>query len=114
MSYERGDVVLVSFPNADLVTFKRRPALIVQDHLVSTGLSQFIFALISSNLSRRGPTRVRIDAATKPGRTMGLLTDSVVVTDNLATVSVSALIKTIGKCPVMDQIDDALRATLRL
>ncbi|MFB2894590.1 type II toxin-antitoxin system PemK/MazF family toxin [Aerosakkonemataceae cyanobacterium BLCC-F50] len=30
MSYNRGDVVLVLFPNSDLRTAKRRPALVVQ------------------------------------------------------------------------------------
>lgn len=30
MTYNRGDVVLVLFPNSDLRTAKRRPALVVQ------------------------------------------------------------------------------------
>lgn len=29
-TYQRGDVILVLFPNSDLRTAKRRPALIVQ------------------------------------------------------------------------------------
>jgi len=35
---KRGDVVLVWFPNSDLKTLKRRPALIVQADDLKTGL----------------------------------------------------------------------------
>jgi mRNA interferase MazF len=114
VSLVRGEVVLVSFPNSDLTTFKKRPALVVQDNSVYTGLSQLILALITSNLSRMGATRVRVDAATTDGRVMGLVTDSVIVTDNLATVSTRAILKSIGKCKVMDQVDKARKTTLGL
>ena len=30
MPYSRGDIVLVLYPNSDLVTAKKRPALVVQ------------------------------------------------------------------------------------
>lgn len=110
----RGDVVLVSFPDSNLVTFKLRPALIIQDTSVSTGIAQVIIALITSNLARTGPTRVRINCQSSAGKTMGLLTDSVVVTDNVATVWESAIRRTIGQCPVMPKVDAALRLTLKL
>ena len=56
---ERGDVVLVLFPNSDLVTFKRRPALVVQANNLDTGLPQTVIAMITSNVARRGhPSRV--------------------------------------------------------
>jgi len=46
MKTRRGDVVLVLFPNSDLRTAKRRPALVIQrDHLAS-GLNQTIVAMI--------------------------------------------------------------------
>ncbi|MBE9095837.1 type II toxin-antitoxin system PemK/MazF family toxin [Tychonema sp. LEGE 07203] len=54
MSYNRGDVVLVLFPNADLRTAKRRPVLIVQANNLGTGLRQTITAMITSNLARAG------------------------------------------------------------
>ena len=50
----RGDVVLVWFPNSDLKTFKRRPALVVQADGLNTGLPQVVAAMITSNLARRG------------------------------------------------------------
>ena len=59
MKTRRGDVVLVLFPNSDLRTAKRRPALVLQRDGLNNGLTQTIVAMISSNLSRRGhPSRV--------------------------------------------------------
>jgi len=49
----RGDIVLVLFPNSDLITFKQRPALVVQADNLSTHLPQVIIAMITSNLTRR-------------------------------------------------------------
>lgn len=86
MTFERGDVLLVRFPNSDLTTFKKRPVLVVQADRLDTGLSQRIVASITSNLARTGSTRVVIRRLSPEGRAMGLLTDSVVMTDNLATI----------------------------
>ncbi|MGH7963858.1 MAG: type II toxin-antitoxin system PemK/MazF family toxin, partial [Candidatus Binatia bacterium] len=56
--YKRGDVILVRFPNSDLITYKKRPALVIQDEHVDTGLSQRLVVMITSNLARTGATRV--------------------------------------------------------
>ncbi len=45
---------------------------------------------------------------------MGLHTDSVIVTDNLATVLEREIDRTIGRCPDMSAVDAALRHTLGL
>lgn len=45
MPFRRGDVVLVLFPNSDLVTAKRRPAVVVQADGLGTGLSQRVAAV---------------------------------------------------------------------
>ena len=50
--YKRGDIVLVLFPNSDLQTFKKRPALVVQANDLQTNLPQVIVALIMSNMTR--------------------------------------------------------------
>jgi mRNA interferase MazF len=39
MLIKRGDVVRVYFPNSDLVSSKRRPALVVQADNLATGLA---------------------------------------------------------------------------
>lgn len=114
MTYKRGDVVLVRFPNSDLKTYKKRPALVVQGDGLNTGLSQRIVALITSNTSRTGPTRITIPQCDPAAQTMGLRTDSVVVADNLATVLDREIDKSIGHCPLMMKIDQALKLSLGL
>jgi mRNA interferase MazF len=114
MSYKRGDVMLVRFPNSDFKTFKKRPVLVVQADGVETGLRQRLVAAITSNLNRRGSTRVLILKDSPEGEQMGLVADSVVVADNLATVLDREVDRVIGTCPVMDRVDAALRIVLGL
>ncbi len=69
MLYSRGQVVLVLFPDSNLRTAKRRPALVVQADNLTTGLPQVIVALITSNLFRAGhPSRVLVQIATPEGQ----------------------------------------------
>lgn len=112
--YKRGQVALVLFPHSDLRTAKSRPVVIVQADNLQTGLPQVIVAMITSQMSRANhPSRVAITRATPEGRQSGLLTDSVVMTDNLATVAESEIDRTIGSL-AMDKIEAALRHTLGL
>lgn len=112
---KRGDVVLVSFPNSDLKTAKLRPALIVQSNDLDTGLSQVVIAMVSSNLKRAGhPSRVMIEARSKLGAKSGLLLDSVVMCDNLATILLKAVVRKIGSIEDLDEVNSALRHTLGL
>lgn len=115
MHLERGDVVLVLFPDSNLVTAKRRPALVVQADDLKTGLSQTIVAMITSNLARAGhPSRVAVTQSSSESQQMGLRTDSVVMTDNLATILETEIDRVIGHCYHMQPIDAALRCTLGL
>lgn len=115
MPSNRGDVVLVLFPDSNLRTAKRRPALVVQADNLQTGLQQTIVAMISSNMARAGhPSRVAVLQSSAEGRQMGLHTDSVLMTDNLATVLENEIDRTIGQCPTMEAVDEALRHTLGL
>ncbi len=112
---KRGDIVLIPFPNSDLQTAKLRPALIVQSDDLETGLSQIVLAMVSSNLARAGyNSRVLLKIDTEPGKESGLLLDSVIMTDNLATISLSSVVRIIGTLKKMDLIDNALRHTLKL
>jgi len=45
---------------------------------------------------------------------MGILTDSVIVTDNMATVLDREFDRKLGSCPVMPAVDQALRKVLAL
>lgn len=112
--YKRGDVVLVLFPNSNLRTAKLRPALIVQADNLQTGLSQLIIAMLTSRMFRANhPCRVTIKLSSSEGKQSGLLTDSVVMTNNLATVLESEIDRVIGSLP-MANVDKALRHTLGL
>jgi len=48
------------------------------------------------------------------GQAMGLLADSVIVADNIATVAGSSIDRALGKCPVMRQVDRAPELVLSL
>jgi mRNA interferase MazF len=112
--YKRGQVVLVIYPNSDLQTAKLRPALIVQADNLNTGLVQLVVAMITSNLARSNhPSRVSVRQGTLEAKQAGLLTNWVVMTDNLTTVLEKAISRVIGSL-TMAPIDAALRHTLGL
>lgn len=113
-TFRRGDVVLVLFPHSDLKTAKPRPALVVQTDNLESGLPQVVVAMITSRIFRANhPSRVLIKLESPTGKDSGLLTDSVVMTDNLATIVEIAIDRVIGKIP-MKEVDKALKHTLGL
>ena len=112
---KRGDTVLVWFPNSDLQTFKRRPAVVVQSDQLQTGLPQIIVVMVTSNLERRtSASRVFIPLHSPEARTAGFRTDSVIMTDNLATILLKAVESKLGHLSNMKPVDEALRAALAL
>ena len=113
-AFKRGNVVLVLFPHSDLRTAKPRPALVVQADNLRTGLPQIIVAMITSNLSRADhPSRVAWVLRTLEGQESGLLNDSVIMTDNLATIAETEIDRAIGWIRMV-ATDAALRHTLNL
>ena len=113
MKSRRGEIVLVLFPNSDLRTAKRRPALVLQRDDLANGLAQTIVAMISSNPTRSGhPSRVTVPANSAEGRAAGLRLDSIIMTDNLATVLDTEIDATLGQFPKMSAVDSAVRHTL--
>jgi mRNA interferase MazF len=115
MNLHRGDIVLVLFPDSNLRTAKRRPALVVQADPLGAGLPQTIVAMITSNMLRAGhPSRVVVRAGSESASGSGLLMDSVIMTDNLATIHESEIDRAIGAFRGMNEIDAALRVTLGL
>lgn len=115
MKTRRGDVVLVLFPNSDLRTAKRRPALVVQASNLNTGLAQTLVAIITSNPARAGhPSRVAVRLDSPEGHAAGLRTDSVIMADNIATVADSEIHSVLGRVPDMTAVDAALKHTLAL
>jgi mRNA interferase MazF len=71
--------------------------------------------MITSNVSRAGhPSRVFVNIATAEGKQTELITDSVIMTDNLATVLDTEIDKVIGFWSEMSLVDAALRHTLEI
>ena len=90
-------------------------ALVVQADQLGTGLAQTIVAMITSNMARaRHPSRVVVRIKNKSGSGSGLLMDSVIMTDNLATIHDSEIDQVIGAFTGLGELDAALRATLAL
>ncbi len=115
MLIKRGDVVRVYFPNSDLVSSKRRPALVVQADNLATGLAQVLLAMITSNLNRANhSSRVFIKLNTNESRASGLRTDSIIMTDNIVTVLEAEIDSILGRLPDMQAVDDALRHSFGL
>ena len=115
MLIKRSDVVRVYFPNSDLVSSKRRPALVVQADNLATGLAQILLAMITGNLNRSNhSSRVFIQLNTNEGRASGLRTDSIIMTDNIVTVLETEIDSVLGRLPDMKAVDNALRHSFGL
>ena len=114
-NYKRGDVILALFPDSNLQTAKRRPVLIVQADDLQTNLPQIIVAMITSNLSRKShPSRILIELSAPDGKQSGLLSDSLVATDNLATLHEKFIDKKLGSLTALKAIEKALAFTFGL
>jgi mRNA interferase MazF len=114
-NYKHGDVILALFPDSNLQTAKKRPVLIVQADNLQTNLPQIIVAMITSNLSRKGhPSRVLVEISTLVGKQSGLLSDSVIAADNLATLHEKFIDKKLGSLPNIKVIEKALAHTFGL
>jgi mRNA interferase MazF len=69
--------------------------------------------MISSNVARRGhPSRVFLAKASPAGRAAGVRLDSVVMTDNLATVLEREIDSMLGHLPGITEVISALIHTL--
>jgi mRNA interferase MazF len=70
--------------------------------------------MITSKVFRADhPSRVVVLRSTPEGQQSGSLTDSVVMTDNLATIAEAVIDRVIGRLSMTD-VDAALRHTLNL
>jgi len=115
MLFNRGDIVLVLYPNSDLRTAKKRPALVVQRDNLDSALPQVIIAMLSSRTFRAGhPSRVLVQQGDPYFAQTGLLGSTVLMTDNLATVMEAEIDHRIGQWPRMTEADEALQYTLGL
>ncbi len=116
MNARRGDVVLVDFPFSDRTGSKVRPCLIVQNDRDNARFDDTIVVTITSRTQYASvePTEVLIDTSTPEGRQSGLLFNSAVQCQNIATVDNGFVLRRIGNLPedVMRQINKCLKASL--
>lgn len=47
-TYKQGDIVLVWFPDSNLLTVKKRPSIVLQADNLQTGLDQLIIGMINN------------------------------------------------------------------
>lgn len=114
-NYKRGDIILALFPDSNLQTAKKRPVLIVQADDLQTNLPQIIVAMITSNTSKKfHPSRVLIEIAATEGKQSGLISDSLIATDNLATLHEKFIDKKLRSLPDVSAVESALAHTFGL
>ncbi len=114
-TYKQGDIILVWFPDSNLMTAKKRPAVVLQSNNLQTGLGQLIIGMITSNLMRKGhKSRIFVDIHTEMGQETGLLSNSIIMTDNIATVRLSEIYRRIGTFTELDILKESLKHTFGL
>jgi mRNA interferase MazF len=115
INYNQYDIILVWFPDSNLKTVKKRPAIVLQSDDLNTNLDQLIIGMITSNLERKNhKSRIYIDIDSKIGLETGLLSNSVIMTDNITTVKIKEIYKKIGSYKEHEKVRIALRNTFGL
>jgi mRNA-degrading endonuclease toxin of MazEF toxin-antitoxin module len=91
--------------------------LIIQNDEDNKKLGNTVIAQITSTLRRAGDkSHVLVSASTPDGRQAGLLHDSLISCNNLATIEQPLIAKVIGSLTdaLMRQVDDCLKAALQI
>lgn len=118
MTLERGDLVVIDFPQGAGLPAKRRPVLVIQCDRNNRRLTNSIFAMVTSNIraADKEPTQILIDVETPDGKRTGLLRTSAVKCENLYTLPIASVRQKIGSLPgrFRKQLDAALKASLEL
>jgi len=117
MNVKRGDVVLTWYPFASGKGGKRRPCVVIQNDDDNVKIANTVVAQITGVLHRRGDkSHVFIDAASPEGKLAGILHDSLVSCNNLATIEQSLIEKVSGSLDpaTMHQVNNSLKAALEL
>lgn len=117
MKYQRGDVILAWYPIASGTGTSRRPCVVVQNDEDNRKLGNTVVAQITTNLARVGDkSHVFIEATSADGQQTGLLHDSVISCNNLATLSETRIEHRIGALAptTLQELNNALKAALQL
>ncbi|WP_088258385.1 type II toxin-antitoxin system PemK/MazF family toxin [Fimbriiglobus ruber] len=117
MNIKRGDVVLAWYPFSSGTGGKRRPCLVVQNDPDNVRLANTVVAQITSNIrAATEPTQLLIKVNTPEGQQAGLLHDSLVSCNNLATIEQALIDRAIGSLPAttMTKVDECLKVSLQI
>jgi mRNA interferase MazF len=117
MRVRRGDVVLAWYPFAAGQGRKRRPCVVVQNDEDNRKIANTIVAQVTSTMVRLGDkSHFLIDLSTPEGKLSGLLHDSLVSCNNLATIEQDLVDRVIGSLSggLLRQLDVCLKAALEL
>jgi mRNA interferase MazF len=116
MKLQRGDIVVVDFPQQTGQPAKRRPVVVVQCDPNNRRLSNSVFAMVTSNLKLAATesTQFVIDISTPDGKQSGLLRTSAIKCENLYTLPQAVVRQKIGRLSVahQSQLNSALKASL--
>lgn len=114
----RGDVVLLPITFVSGPGVKVRPAVVVQSDRLNRKLTSVMVAIITSTNSRAKlePTQLFIDLATTDGQQTGLLHNSTVKCEHLATVDCRDIHRVIGRFSdtLLHYLDSCLMSALDL
>ena len=105
--------MLVLFPDSNLRASKRHPALVVHADGLGLGLRQTIVAMITNSFDMAGYAS-RVLVRPSAVRQSGLLMDSVIMAENLATVLDAGIDRVLGVLPDMTEVEASLRRALGL
>ncbi|MDZ7288354.1 MAG: type II toxin-antitoxin system PemK/MazF family toxin [candidate division KSB1 bacterium] len=82
---------------------------------MKTNLDQLIIGMITTNLAGRGhASRIFVDITTPIGQATGLTSNSVIITDNLATIRASEIHRKLGAYSDLDALKAAIKFTFGL
>jgi mRNA interferase MazF len=98
----KGKIVVVPFPFTDLSSYKRRPALILHETKYDIVVA-YISSVVPSVIS---PEDVIVPQSKPSFVGTGLVSDSVIMLDKLATVEKSLIIRILG------EVDNDLKAEI--
>ena len=117
MSARRGDIVLAWYPFASGAGGKRRPCVVIQNDPDNQKLGNTVVAQITSNLARQSDkSHVLIEVNTPDGAQTGLLHDSLISCNNLATIEHTLIDRVIGSLgpTSLQSLDIALKQALQI
>ena len=117
MTFSRGDVVIVRWPNKYNQDFKGRPAIIIQaDAFLADDNVTVLIPFTSDIQLPRLNCRIPVLVGTPEQTAMGTRGNSLILPEKVLHLPQSDIDRVIGRCPasVMSRVESSLRYVLNL